>query len=93
MKKTNRLHQRYRNQNPMTAYFRLYRNYRGRMLGTFLLFIIKASPVWAMPIITANIINILSKPGNDAAVLEILIQASIGAVLIIQNQNSIYLSK
>ncbi len=88
MKKTNLLHQRYRNQNPMTAYFRLYRNYRGRMLGTFLLFIIKASPVWAMPIITANIINILSKPGNDAAVLEILIQASIGAVLIIQNQFS-----
>lgn len=88
MKKTNLLHQRYRNKSPLTSYFRLYRDYRGRMFVTFLLFVVKCSPVWAMPIITANIINILSREDGDAAVPAILTQAAIGAVLITQNQFS-----
>lgn len=43
--------------------------YRGHYLELFLsivFFVIKHSPVWILPIVTANIINVATNPGGDA---------------------------
>ena len=61
--------------------------YKGHYLELFLsvvLFAIKHSPAWVLPIVTANIVNIATDPGEDAG-RRILIQIVIMIVLIAQN--------
>lgn len=61
--------------------------YKGHYLELFLsvvFFAIKHSPAWVLPIVTANIVNIATDPGDDAG-RRILIQIVIMIVLIAQN--------
>ncbi len=37
---------------------------RRRFLGMLVLHVIKASPTWILPVVTANVINIITDPGN-----------------------------
>ena len=61
--------------------------YKGHYLELFLsvfFFAIKHSPAWVLPIVTANIVNIATGRGEDAA-QKIAVQVGIMVVLIAQN--------
>lgn len=61
--------------------------YKGHYLDLFLLvvfFAVKHSPVWVLPIVTANIINAATEGGDDA-VRTILINVLVMLILIAQN--------
>ena len=57
---------------------------KGSLILSSLLFVVKASPTWAIPIVTAEIINIVSSGGNDV-VRRLFIYGAILFVLLIQN--------
>ncbi|MCT8138495.1 ABC transporter ATP-binding protein [Anaerobacillus sp. CMMVII] len=64
--------------------------YNGQFKSIFLsffFFIIKHSPVWIIPVITANVINIATYPENHS-LKELWIQFAIVAVVIAQNMPS-----
>ncbi len=63
---------------------RLFKQNFGQILISTLLQIIKSSAIWAMPVITANIINYASKPTEDSGRL-ILINVAVLLILIVQN--------
>lgn len=48
------------------------------------LFIVKASPTWAIPLVTAEVINIITSPGDDA-IRRMFIYSIILLVLLLQN--------
>lgn len=60
------------------------------MLLTVVLLIVKQSPVWVIPIATANIINAATYPGPDS-LKRIIINASVALAFILQNVLSSYL--
>ncbi len=78
------LHLRYHHNRTLYNYLRFYREDAGKLLIAFLFFLIKASPVWVIPIVTANIINTIEKP-DGRTIQMILQQAAIGTVFILQN--------
>ncbi len=47
---------------PIRTFFRLYKGAYWRFLLAGFLFVLKNSPVWVLPIVTGNIINIATKP-------------------------------
>lgn len=49
-----------------------------------LLYIVKASPTWAIPLVTAEVINIITNPGDDT-VRKLILYGIILFVLLIQN--------
>lgn len=49
---------------PARLLFMLYRPHWTKLLLSILFFLIKHSPVYVLPIVTANLINIVSKPGQ-----------------------------
>lgn len=57
---------------------------KGSLILSSLLFVVKASPTWAIPIVTAEIINIVSSGGDDVA-RRLFIYGAILFVLLIQN--------
>ena len=59
------------------------RQHRDLIIGE-LFYLLKASPVWVIPIVTANIIDAASQPKDDGLRC-VWINAAIGAVMIIQN--------
>ena len=62
----------------------LYKGQYSKLLAAVLLFAVKHTPVWVLPIVTANIINHATEPGEDYAE-KILINVVIMAVLVLQN--------
>lgn len=54
------------NTKPIRLLLKLYRGHYGKLLISAIFFILKTSPVWVMPIVTANIINIAANqtPGT-----------------------------
>lgn len=50
---------------PLKILFGLYKGQYKRLLLSFVFFVIKNSPVWAIPIITANVIDIVTFHGPD----------------------------
>jgi len=78
------LHFEYRSQKALKAYANFYADYRLKLLAALAMFVIKASPVWGIPIITANIINLLTN-GQKEIGWAIAVQFAIGTVLIVQN--------
>jgi ATP-binding cassette, subfamily B, bacterial len=60
---THPLEQRFSGVHPLRTLFSLYGDQRRRLIVATLAFVVKHSPVWVMPAITANIIDIISKPG------------------------------
>ena len=78
------LHMEYRGRGALGRYLNLYSSYRMRMLLIIVMFVIKASPTWVVPVVTANIINLLTEPGKGF-VSAVLWQFVVGAVFILQN--------
>lgn len=66
--------------------------YKGHYLALFLsvvLFAVKHSPVWILPIVTANIVNIATNR-DEAAAGKIMVQVAIMVIMIAQNVLSNY---
>lgn len=62
----------------------LYRGHYLKLFVSFIFFMLKHSPVWILPIVTANLINFVSEPGEkDISILYINI--IVLTVVIIQN--------
>jgi ATP-binding cassette subfamily B protein len=74
----------YRADKPWRTLVALYKPERRAVLFGELAFLFKASPVWVMPIVTANLIDLISGHRAGAA-REIWINAAVGAVFIAQN--------
>ncbi len=67
-------------------YKRLFKNNAGGFTLSLLMYILKNSPVWIMPIITANIINAVTGGlAQEEAVHTILINSIVLAVILLQN--------
>ncbi|MCR5835898.1 MAG: ABC transporter ATP-binding protein/permease [Lachnospiraceae bacterium] len=69
---------------PILILFKLYKGNYGRFALAILFFIIKHSPVWILPIITSNIINIATYPEGHTE-KDILINVLVIIALIIFN--------
>ncbi|MGC1378124.1 MAG: ABC transporter ATP-binding protein [Anaerolineales bacterium] len=75
----NPLERRYQGEHPLRTLWYLYDPERKRLALALALFIVKHSPVWVLPLLTANIIDVmvnrlpLSQMGLNAAVLAILL--------------------
>lgn len=64
--------------------FRFYKGNYGNLLMSALMFFIKASPTWIIPIITAGVIDIATeKP--DGAVRKFIIYGAVAFVMLLQN--------
>ena len=77
------LERRYQGERPLRTLLTLYRPERGRLLLAAVLFIIKHSPVWMLPALTANIIDIISTPHADLSGL--WFNALLLVLLLVQN--------
>lgn len=69
---------------PIKTLLSLYKGNFFKLFLSFIFFVIKHSPAWIMPIITANIINIATKPESHAT-KELWTNSLIGLILIAQN--------
>ena len=69
---------------PFNTFIRLYEGNYKKLLLSFIFFIIKHSPVWIMPIVLSNLINIISNT-QDIKVNELIINLGLMAILVITN--------
>ncbi|MDD3279070.1 MAG: ABC transporter ATP-binding protein [Lachnospiraceae bacterium] len=81
--------QRYQKE-PLKILFSLFAGNGWKMVKTFLLIIIKESPVWVIPIVTANIIDVATRPSSHHY-SEILWNVAVILVFLFQNLFSSYL--
>ncbi|SEM33114.1 ATP-binding cassette, subfamily B [Butyrivibrio sp. ob235] len=83
---SNRFEERYRKykDKPLVALISFYSGYYHNFVLSVFFYTIKHSPVWIMPIVTANIINYVTRGAEDAGRL-IIFNASIVAILLILN--------
>lgn len=58
------LEHRFQGENSLRTLLYLYRGERGKLLRGVVFYIIKHSPVWLMPLLTANIINLIAQPAQ-----------------------------
>jgi ATP-binding cassette subfamily B protein len=75
---------------PMKILVSLYKGNYGNLALSSLFFLIKVSPVWVMPIIMANIINLATTPGIDTP-KNMAINVGIMILVIAQNVPTNYL--
>lgn len=68
----------------------LYKGQYFKLFLSVLMFAIKHTPVWALPIVTANIINAATVPDENAATV-IIINVTVMIVLVLQNLLTNYL--
>lgn len=78
------LQQSYKNKKPMAAFLSLYYPHKKRLFVSLILFLIKHSPVWILPIVTAGVINAVTEPASHEF-KEIWFYAGIGLIAIVQN--------
>lgn len=81
------LHREYRNRRAFQNYLGFYAEYKWRFIFIWIMYMVKASPVFVLPILTAEVINMITEPGLSAdqiytRLYEIL---GIGFVVIVQN--------
>ena len=69
---------------PFNTFIRLYDGNYKKLLLSFIFFVIKHSPVWIMPIVLSNLINIISNT-QDLKVNELIINLGLMAILVITN--------
>lgn len=69
---------------PVRTFFNLYKGTYWRFLLAGFLFILKNSPVWVLPIVTSNIINIATHPGSHS-ISEIVLNIAVIITLIAFN--------
>ncbi len=72
------------NNNPLKTLFNLYKGNYLRLFRAFIFFVIKHTPVWVMPIVTTNIINIITY-GDENGLPKILINVGIMLALVLIN--------
>lgn len=86
----NALERRYQGENPFRTLLYLYSGQKSRIALAAIFFAIKQSPVWVMPLITANIIDIVSRGGPNT-LSSLWFNALILAILLVQNIPTHYL--
>ena len=67
---------------PVRSLLRLFRPYRGSMLLATVIFIIKDSPIWILPILTGNIIDVVV---SHKPLTALWLNAAIAAVILLMN--------
>ena len=72
------------NSKPLRTLIRLYKRYWKELLISIIFFVIKTSPVWLIPIVTANIINAVVYP-TDNLLQTVIINVAVLASLILLN--------
>ncbi len=81
------LHREYRKRHAFQNYLGFYAGYKWRFLLIWLMFVVKASPIFVLPILTAEVINMITDAALSSEELyERLYEIfGIGFVLIVQN--------
>ena len=74
----------YSGEKPWRTLRALYRNHRGALALAAVFYVIKSAPQWAMPVITANVINIISAP-QPGGLRDLGINALVMGILLIEN--------
>jgi ATP-binding cassette, subfamily B, bacterial len=85
------LEHNYHGEHPIQTFLYLYSDQRGRMALAALLFLIKHSPVWAMPLLTAHIIDLVATGGGPSALPELWRTGALLAAFLLQNIPVAYL--
>ncbi len=78
----------FQGEHPLRTLWFLFDSERGSVLLAVLFFIVKHSPVWVLPLLTANIINVLVE---HRPIGELWLNAAVLAVLVLQNVPMHYL--
>ncbi len=86
----NALERRYQGENPFRTLLYLYSGQKSRLAVAAIFFAIKQCPVWVMPLITANIIDIVSRGGPNT-LGSLWFNAMVLAILLVQNIPTHYL--
>lgn len=76
--------------NSLKILLSIYKGYYGKLFLSIVFFAIKHSPVWVLPIVTANIINIATERPDNAG-MKILVNALFMSFFMIQNIFTNYL--
>jgi ATP-binding cassette subfamily B protein len=69
---------------PWRTLANLYRPERRRLWLAVLFNLVKVMPVWVLPVVTANIVDVLARPGPEA-LPRLWLNAAIGGLAILQN--------
>lgn len=69
---------------PFITFIKLYEGNYKKLFLSFIFFVIKHSPVWIMPIVLSNLINIISDPSN-IEIKELIYNLGLIAALVITN--------
>lgn len=75
---------RFDDRRPWWTLYQLYRPERRWMLLALVSYVLKASPVWILPVITANIIDLIARQ-RAGGLRSLWLNAAVGAVAIAQN--------
>ena len=59
--------------------------YKGKLIFAQIMFLIKHSPTWVLPIVTAEIINVASEPVNDKSYTMLLRYSILLVLILLQN--------
>lgn len=78
------LHLEYKNRAALVNYFRFYKDEKKRLSLGLLSWFVKTSPDWVMPIVTANVINMISNPPENMGA-QLLFYAVIATLVLIQH--------
>jgi ATP-binding cassette subfamily B protein len=78
------LDHRFSGEHPLRTLLYLYQGQRGQLAVASLCFVVKHSPVWLMPAITANIVDLVAQPGRHSR-RELWINALVLVVILAQN--------
>lgn len=78
------LEHRFSGEHPLRTLLYLYRGERGRLAAASVCFIFKHSPMWLMPAITANVIDIVARP-DQHELRELWINGAVLALVLAQN--------
>ncbi len=78
------LHLSYRKNPVLANYLNFYRHDRLKLFLVFFLYIVKASPIWVIPVITSDLINMLEHVDSTTA-YRMLLEFGVGVVVIVQN--------
>ncbi len=81
------LHLEYKSSRALRNYFRFYRDEKKELALGMIFWLIKTTPDWFLPIVTANVINMISNPPDNMG-RQLLIYALLAAVLLMQHTPS-----
>jgi len=79
------LERHYQARRPVRTALQLFAPDRWRLLGAVVLFVVKHSPVWVLPLIFADIINIVTAPPSAASAHRLWMDGLIFFLVVVQN--------